>query len=322
MKKLLNSLLLGNPSILTKAELSKIANSEIVSALQQQNILRKTHLKTMLCPECEGHTIEVQCNDEKYYGYCHESDIGKISILEEDVEAWQLDVTDLLKCFIRSTENQNQVIENVEGLLWSLGSCMLNGQQYSVYFTPSLKQIAHRNESQTIAGTLHPILLYIEYLTATKMPDNIALVPFKKIIHSIDSQDGIIFETEQYNFYFPEVADYEAEGDLWLDEHITLSPENQALYFGKITKGKVQKKSHLMPKAVKLIEHLYQIKNYEHNSRSADELANAMFSKSKGSLRNSIREIENACNTYKVKSIIDKNPKEEYRLNPRLDCFQ
>jgi hypothetical protein len=128
---------------------------------------------------------------------------------------------------------------------------------------------------------------------------------------------GLSIHKDIMGQFFPKNVYATQEGAIELDENIVLL--NNHLLFEPLRGGNFQKQSkeRLRPFGVRIITHLFGIRKYQENSKTLEELAEALGS-TKVSVSNEIKRIETLCKDNSLQFILHKYSGDKYGINPHF----
>jgi hypothetical protein len=319
LKKLLNNLAFHSPAILSKEEGEK--HPKELEVLISLGILKQdTFPQERWCSSCENEFVPIQIvSKERAFTLCTMNEEATRDYFDpQTLKQWRFDTLPFISLFLKALGiDQPSPTENIAGLLWDLGNHNINGGQYHLFFTRGVDDI--EKDKRSIITSLPSAAVFYLGAVHTSLSDEVLLVPLLDIIKDIQ-KDKVVLNTKSLNTYFPKEIYTDKGGDLQLDKHIVLSLKSNMLYFQKRRGGGFKKQKKIPPQASYTIAYLFQIRNYEHRTRTLQELANEFANRSKVSISNRINIIKKMCTKNEVKQILQKDSNKEWGLNPKLDC--
>lgn len=304
------------PAIIDGQEAEK--NRKEFDILMSLNILERTATPThRMCPTCNNEALEVQVVSEtRAYTLCTTNEAaGRDYFNPEEIKQWAFNTPRFLWLFQEALGIvEPQANENIQGLLWNLGTQPINGVYYHIFFCRNIDEI-EKPKLSIITALPHSVVFYTGTPHAA-LPAKVLLVPIADIIKSINKT--ITLEKAIVEQYFPQGVYTTKEGDLELDENIVLQGEH--LLFEALRGGVYQKQSEkIRPLGQRIVEHLYGIRKYTQNSKTLDEIANALSS-TKRTISNEINRIQKTCSDSGLTQILHKFTSDKWGLNPHLKC--
>ena len=318
LKKLLNNLAFHSPAILTEEEGNK--HPKELEVLISLGVLKQDSFpQERWCPSCESESVSIQTiSKERAYTLCTTNEEAARDYFNpQTLKQWRFDTPHFISLFLKTLGiNQSTPTENIAGLLWDLGSHDINGGQYHLFFTRGIDNI-ETDKRSIITSLPHSAVFYLGAVH-TALPDDVLLIPVLDMIKEV-KRDGITLAPKALNTYFVEEI-YSDEGDdIELDKNIILSQKRNRLLLHKKRGGNFEKEVRVSPQAARLIAYCYQIRHNDENSRTLQELADALAGGSKVSISNRIKEVTDASNDNGV-TILHKFSGEKWGLNQRLGC--
>jgi len=318
LKKLLNNLAFHSPAILNKEE-GETHPKELEVFVSLGILKQDTFPQERWCPSCESESVPIQViSKERAYTLCTtDAETGRDYFDPQTLKQWRFDTPPLISLFLKALGiDQPSPTENIAGLLWDLGNHDINGGQYHLFFTRSIDNI--ETDKRSIITSLPSSAVFYLGTVHTALPDDVLLVPVLDVIKEL-KKDGISLVPKALNTYFVEEI-YSDEGDdIEIDKNIMLSQRSNRLLLHKKRGGKFEKEEKISPQAARLIAYCYQIRHNDENSRTLQELADALAGGSKVSISNRIKEVTNASDNNGV-TILHKFSGEKWGLNQRLGC--
>ncbi len=237
---------------------------------------------------------------------------GRDHFNPQELKTWTLNTPRLLSLFQEAIGIEHpKTDESISGLLWDLGTQEINGASYHLFFCRNIDEIEKSKIS--IVATLPHSAVFYTGTPHVALPDVVILVPFSDAIK--DMKDGcVIANHELLEQYFPRDLYATKEGVTQLDD--TMALQDNAILHGRIRGGHFKKSAAIHPLAARIIERLYQIRNYDDHAMTLQELADALES-TKVSISNEIKRINELPTE---KKILHKYDDQRWGLNPRLSC--
>ena len=317
LKKLLNNLAFHSPAILTEEEGNK--HPKELEVLLSLGLLQPVEYpKERWCPSCESEFVPIQVlSKERAFTLCTTNEEATRDYFDpQTLKQWQLSTPPFITLFLKALGiDQSSHTENFAGLLWDLGSHEINNKQYHLFFTRGIDNI--EKDERSIITSLPSAAVFYLGTVHTTLPDDVLLVPVLDVIKDIKS-GGLVLTPKALNSYFLEEIYSDAGGDLQLDKNIVLSQKRSRLLLHKKRGGGFEKEVKISPQAARLIAYCYQIRHNDENSRTLQELADALAGGSKVSISNRIKEVTDASDGNGVK-ILHKFSGDRWGLNQRLD---
>jgi hypothetical protein len=293
-------------------------NRKEFSALVSLGVLVRTATPThRICPTCNGETLEIHVLSEtRAYTLCTTDDAaGRDYFNPEELKQWALSTPHLLSLFQKALGiTEPKTDENIQGLLWDLGTQAINGVHYHLFFCRNIDEI-EKPRLSIITALPHSVVFY-SGTPHISLHEKILLVPFTDLIKNIGK--SITLEKPLVEQYFPKGVYATRDGDLELDD--TLALQGDYLLFEPLRGGIYQKRSEkIRPLGQRIIEHLYGIRTYQKHAKTLKELASALSS-SDVSISNEIKRVQDACSKHGLIPILHKFAGDKWGLNPHLTC--
>lgn len=234
-----------------------------------------------------------------------------------ELKQWVLNTPHFLSLFQEALgTSEPKADENIQGLLWDLGTQAVNGVHYHLFFCRNIDEI-EKPRLSIITALPHSVVFY-SGTPHRALPENVLLVPLTDLIKNVGKT--ITLEKSIVEQYFPKGVYATKDGDLELDDGLVL--QGEYLLFEPLRGGVYQKKTEkIRPLGQRIIEHLYGIRKYATNAKTLDEIATALSS-TKVSISNEINRIQKTCTDNKLMLILHKFAGEKWGLNQQLKCCE
>jgi hypothetical protein len=280
-------------------------------------ILERTETPTRrICPTCNSEALEVHIvSDTQAFTLCTQNEAaGRDYFNPNELKQWTFSTPRLLSLFQQAIGIEKPKTEgNIPGLLWDLGTQEVRGALYHLFFSRDIDEI-EKSKLSIITALPHSVVFYAG-TPHTPLPDKVLLVPIADLIRDA-SDKGLSINKELLRQYFPSGVYPTKDGDIELDENLVL--QGQSILFDRERGGVFRKRSaKIRPLARRIIEHLYDIRRYDPNAKTLDELAGALGS-SKVSISNEIGRVNVICRNNDLQDILHKYSDEKWGINPRL----
>ena len=308
---------------------AKVRHETLVQLAGEENIdlaighgllVKADPVTEILCGSCDsGHLLEVQHDqDGKPFSVCSE-DSGPNHINADLLAQYTLNPTRLLELFLIAEGfdlGKVNIKEIESGYFWQLGGIPVLGNTYALFFIRDLSLLSEDMKSMMMSGS-NPALLYLVDSRNGKVK---ALnVPILDLVFELNDSGLVMDRNEQEACFLQEFYLDDGKG-LQLDKHILLLGDEKKILFNRIGHTKYRNVLEINSQMVNMLKCLYNAYDTPDPSRALRELADSYASKKKPTISGYKKQLDDACDEFEVKRIIRKNSKQEYGLNPELDC--
>jgi hypothetical protein len=280
-------------------------------------ILERTGTPTnRICPTCNSEALEVQIvSDTRAFTLCTQDEYaGRDYFNPNELKQWALSTPHLLSLFQQAIGIKTpKTEENITGLLWDLGAQEVNGAVYHLYFSRNIDEI-EKSKLSIVTNLPHSVVFYAG-TPHTALPDKVHLVPLVDLMQNAGDK-GLSISKELLKQHFPSGVYPTKEGDIELDDNLVL--QGEYLLFERERAGVFRKRgAKIRPLAQRIIEHLYDIRRYDTDAKTLDELATALGS-TKVSISNEIGRVNKICADNNLQEILHKYSGEKWGINQNL----
>lgn len=314
LNKLLNKQSHFFPVITTPEEVAKYKRD--FDALLSLSVLEKiSDPQHIWCKTCQSEGVEVHyVSKDRAYTICTQrEDAGRDYFNPSEIKQWQLNTPRLLSLFQEALGiTTPQVNENIQGLLWNLGTQAINGVHYHLFFCRNIDEI-EKPRLSIITALPHSVVFY-SGTPHTSLPENL-LVPLADLIKSIGK--SIVLEKALVEQYFPKDV-YATQNDgLELDD--TMALQGEYLLFERLRGGIFKQAKKLSPLATRIINHLYGIRKHQTNSKTLIELERDLGNL-KRVVSREIKSVQDFCTAKGLSLVLHKYSGNKWGINPQLKC--
>jgi hypothetical protein len=281
---------------------------ELYPLVKTLNILvPATHAKRVKCKDCDlAHFETVIDIKGRYYTKCEYSEYGSlIEVKSNELVRYHFSVENFLKWIDCETFKQ-QKVERTSELVWFLGS----RSNRNLYFIKSTDFEIVVKEADTI-NTQNNVFIWLGKKSRKG---------FSQLEHYA-IQDLLTLTENELTIHLPKLKSKRAkpdENDIQLDRHIVITKDPKLLL--EYENGTYNHEKTIGGKVFTIVQYLYNQKKYNKTYKSK-ELSNTLHIKPQNTIPTRIKELNNICDNYKVKRIIERYPNNTWALNPELTCF-
>lgn len=282
-------------------------------------IVPTTRRSSVACESCDdGHLLPVQRDDDEAFIACSKSATRQL-IDHNDYLGYSLNIRRFLELFL-DAEGIEPSLANIkqDGIFWDVGSAEIAGAAQSLFFIDGLHELNEENQ-RTMMKRNNPCLLFLADPSGESTSHNVHAVPILSLIYDID-EGGIQLDAAAEETHLHRDYAFDNEDSVWLDEHIVLMLKNRELLFLKKGLGQFEGVLPLYQPAVRMIEYLHNARTKDEPTVSLATLAEKFASGNKRTISTYKKQINDAALKYGTKTVLDKDGRSRYRLNPRLDC--
>jgi hypothetical protein len=274
-----------------------------------------------LCTSCDDeHLLPIRHDEDgKSFVACSKS-VDRQYTNPDDCLGYSFNIRRFIVMFLEAEgfDPVKASVQSGDSILWEVGSVEITGTPQYLYFISGLNQIKNEYLQQVVKKN-NPVLLYLADPSNIKDSIRVRTIPMLSVIDELDN-DGITIDSSAEWTHFHQEHVIDGEDSIVLDKHIVLMKGAKELLFQNTGLGRFEGKISLHQPAVYMLEYL-------HNARTKDDpavmlavLADKFASGNKQTISTYKKEINDAAEKYGTKTVIGKDGRDRYRLNPRLDC--
>jgi len=317
LTKILNQLAYFSPAVITDEEIEPYKRDfDILCNLGVfQKVSDPQHI---WCKTCQNESVEVHyVKKGRAFTLCTQDEYAERDYFDpQTLKQWRFDTPLSISLFLKSLGvKQSSPTENITGLLWDLGTQKVNGVDYHLFFCRNIDEI-EKPKISIITNLPHSVVFYTG-IPHISLPEKVLLIPIVDFIQKITNR-GFLLNKELVKQFFPQGVYATKDGAIELDKGFVL--QDNYILFEPLRGGIFKKQSgKLRPLASHIINHLYGIRKYQKNSKTLDELAEALGS-TKVSISNEIGRIEKISADNNLQDILHKYSGDKWGINPQLRC--
>jgi len=294
------------------------ANKEEAEILLSLGILRvASDTKQRLCPTCGNEFLDAHfVNDTKAFTQCEQrEDAGRDYFNPQELKQWDFDTPRFLSLFQQGMGIANPTVnENITNLLWNFNSQEINGSNYHLFFASNINALD--SAKLTIVTSLPQCAVFYTGTPQIALPDKVLLIPVAEMIANITTS-GIELKETLIKQFFPSRVHLMSANGIELDNNIVV--QDDTILYSPVRGGVFKQRSRIRPLATRIIEHLYQIRNYQDNYRTLTQLADDLGS-SKVSISNELDRVNKLCKARGIEPILYNFGRGRWSINPTLGC--